>query len=172
MHPIVQVARNAIEKFTRERKAPRTVTVPDDLPEEFTRDKAGVFVSLKVNGQLRGCIGTFQPVTRSVLDETVRNAIAASSQDPRFPPVDESELEVLTYSVDVLTPPEPMGDISTMDPRRFGVIVSKGGRRGLLLPDLQGVDTVEEQLRIAMRKAGISPGEGPRIERFEVKRYK
>lgn len=169
MHPLVKLAKDTVESYARERKVPKT----GDMPEELTKQEAGVFVSLKIDGQLRGCIGTFLPLTPSVVDETARNAIAASTEDPRFPPVDESELEAITYSVDVLSPPEPVGDMNELDPKRYGVIVKQGGRRGLLLPDLDGVETVEEQLRIAMMKAGISPGaEGVDIERFEVKRYK
>jgi len=172
MHPIVRLAKDTVEKFTRERKIPKTMPFPDGLPPEFGEQKAGVFVSLKINRELRGCIGTFMPVTGSIAEETIRNAIAASSEDPRFPPVDESELELLDYSVDVLSPPEPVANTSELDPKRFGVIVKSGGRRGLLLPDLEGVDTVEDQLRITRMKAGISPDEDVSIERFEVKRYR
>jgi AmmeMemoRadiSam system protein A len=172
MHPIVRLAKETVEKFTRERKIPKKVILPEDLPAEFGTDKAGVFVSLKIGGELRGCIGTFLPVTESIVEEAIRNAIAASSEDPRFPPVDQSELDVIDYSVDVLSPPEPVEDTSALDPRRYGVIVKSGGRRGLLLPDLEGVDTVEDQLRITRMKAGIAPDEDISIERFEVKRYR
>jgi len=172
MHPIVRLAKDTVEKFTREKKIPRKMPVPEDLPPEFAADKAGVFVSLKIGGQLRGCIGTFMPVTPSIVEETVRNAIAACSEDPRFPPVDSSELDVVDYSVDVLSPPEPVKDVRGQDPKRYGVIIKSGGRRGLLLPDLEGVDTVEEQLRITRMKAGIAEDEEISIERFEVKRYR
>jgi AmmeMemoRadiSam system protein A len=172
IHPIVRLAKETVDKFTSEKKIPKKVELPEDLPEEFTTGKAGVFVSLKIGGQLRGCIGTFMPVTGSIAEEAIRNSIAAASEDPRFPPVDKSELDVIDYSVDVLSTPEPVESVSALDPRRYGVIIKSGGRRGLLLPDLEGVDTVEDQLRITRMKAGIEPDEEISIERFEVKRYK
>lgn len=173
MHPLVQLAKETIEKYVRHGSLPRQISLPEGMDKEFTTRKAGVFVSLKINGELRGCIGTFSPTSDSIVDEVVRNAVAASTQDPRFPPVTASELEVLDYSVDVLTTPEPVSDIAELDPRRYGIIVKSGFRRGLLLPDLEGVDTVEEQMRITMMKAGIPPGESNlKIERFEVKRYR
>jgi AmmeMemoRadiSam system protein A len=133
--------------------------------------QAGVFVCLKVGGGLRGCIGTFQPCEKNVAHEVVRNAMSAATCDPRFPPVRESELPDLQYTVDVLTAPEPVSDAKDLDPRRYGVIVQAGGRRGLLLPDLEGVDSAEQQIMIAMQKAGIVPGSPVRLYRFEVKRY-
>jgi AmmeMemoRadiSam system protein A len=133
--------------------------------------KAGVFVCIKKRGELRGCIGTFLPCCDNVAAETVRNAISAATQDPRFPPVAADELDQLSYSVDVLAPPEKVNDPGELDPKKFGVIVSHGNRRGLLLPDLEGVDTVEEQLRIAKMKACIMPDEEVEIFRFRVARY-
>lgn len=168
MHPLVKLAKATIEQYIAKGTRPQAAGVP----EEFLTDRAGVFVSLKIKGQLRGCIGTFMPQEDSIAQEIVRNAISASTEDPRFPPVSQSELEQLEYSVDVLSPPEPVSDISELDPKRYGVIVKSGFRRGLLLPDLEGVDTVEYQISIAMNKAGISPEEQVSIERFEVKRYK
>jgi len=126
---------------------------------------------LKRNGQLRGCIGTISPVYNNLLAEIQHNAIAAATEDPRFSIVEPAELPELVYSVDVLGESEP-AQRSELDPKRYGVIVSDGRRRGLLLPDLEGVDTVEEQLLIALQKAGISPHEKYNIERFEVTRYK
>ena len=178
MHPLVKLAKDTVEQYARQGTAPEPHAqedMPDDfIPDEFMDNDAGVFVSLKINGELRGCIGTFRPTTKSIAEETVRNAIAASTEDPRFPAIDESELEVLTYSVDVLGSPEPVADMaSELDPKKYGVIVTSGGRRGLLLPDLEGVDTMQEQLRIAMMKAGIAEDvEAVDIERFVVKRYR
>ncbi len=169
-HPLVKLARRAIEEYVR-----RGVVIPPPPPEEMTpemRERAGTFVSLKKHGELRGCIGTFLPVCDNVAEEVIRNAIAAATEDPRFPPVREEELEELDISVDVLSPPEPVSDISQLDPKRYGVIVESGWRRGLLLPDLEGVDTVEQQLAIAMAKAGISPGEPVKVYRFTVRRYR
>jgi AmmeMemoRadiSam system protein A len=140
------------------------------LSPEF-RERAGVFVCLKISGMLRGCIGTFQSTEPTIAHETVRNAINAASCDPRFMCVRADELDSIAYTVDVLTPPERVADKSGLDPRKYGVIVQAGRRRGLLLPDLEGVDTVDEQLGIAMQKAGITPGTAVELSRFEVKRY-
>ena len=137
----------------------------------FFREQAGVFVSLKKFGELRGCIGTTGPTTDSVVEEIIQNAISAGTRDPRFEPVTAAELPDLTISVDVLGSPEPIDDTSELDPSRFGVIVQSGGRSGLLLPDLEGVDTALEQLAIARRKAGIRADEPCRLMRFQVTRY-
>ena len=138
-------------------------------------DPAGVFVCLKKNGRLRGCVGTIRPVTPCAAQEAIRNAIASASEDPRFPPVESHELEDIDYTVDVLMPPEKIDGLSELDVKKYGVIVVKEARRGLLLPDLEGVDSVEEQVRIAMMKAGIEPSEavggGVEMYRFEVARF-
>ncbi len=168
MHPLVKLAKGAVELYIREGKALHVRE--EDLTPEL-KLQAGVFVCLKVCGMLRGCIGTFQPVERDVAHEVVRNAISAATCDPRFPAACINELDAIEYSVDVLTPPERIRDSSELDPRRYGVIVQSGGRRGLLLPDLEGVDTVEYQISIAMQKAGIPPGTPVELSRFEVKRY-
>ena len=163
----VRWARMILENYTRNRKIP---PLPPEM-EELRRQKAGAFVSLKKNGQLRGCIGTTSAVYSDMAQEIAHNAISAGSRDPRFEPVEAAELDDIIYSVDVLGAAEPCSR-EDLDPKKYGVIVSKGGRRGLLLPDLEGVDTVEEQLYIALNKAGISPSEKYKIERFEVIRYK
>ena len=168
MHPLVKLAKDTIELYIREGKV---LHLPEeDLTPEM-KEQAGVFVCLKVRGMLRGCIGSFQPTESDVAHEVVHNAISAATQDPRFQMVRANELDDLEYSVDVLTPPERIHDSSGLDPRRYGVIVRSGGRRGLLLPDLEGVDTVEYQISIAMQKAGIPPGAPVELSRFEVKRY-
>ncbi len=143
---------------------------PADLPREFLSRRAGVFVSIKKDGMLRGCIGTYLPTTGNIAEETIANAIKAATQDPRFPPVRPEELPHLEVSVDILSEPEPCTE-KDLDPKRYGVIVEKGYRVGLLLPDLEGVDTVEEQLRIAKMKAGIPPDEPCKIYRFTVERH-
>ncbi|MBI4824896.1 MAG: AmmeMemoRadiSam system protein A [Nitrospirae bacterium] len=168
MHPLVKLAKETIAKYVIDREI---IAPPVEPPLEM-KDKAGVFVSLKMHGELRGCIGTFSPTTENVAKEIIQNAISAATQDPRFPPVDPSELDEIVYSVDVLSAPEIVKNRKDLDAKRYGVIVKRGNRRGLLLPDLEGVDTVEEQLDIACRKAGISKGEEIEIYRFEVKRYK
>jgi AmmeMemoRadiSam system protein A len=134
-------------------------------------ERAGVFVSLKKHGQLRGCIGTIAPTCPCIADEIIQNAISAGTKDPRFSPVRESELDDIVYSVDVLGEPEPVDDVSQLDVIRYGVIVSSGYKRGLLLPNLEGVDTVEQQVEIARQKAGIGRNEDYSLERFEVIRH-
>lgn len=169
MHPYVGLAKRAIAEYVKNKKV---LPVPDMLPPEMQK-KAGVFVSLKKHGELRGCIGTFMPAYRNIYEEIVRNAIAAATEDPRFSPVREDELEEISYSVDVLSSPERVTDILELDPKRYGIIVVKGYRKGLLLPDLEGVNTVEEQLMIAKMKAGIDPSDNDvEIYRFTVERYK
>jgi AmmeMemoRadiSam system protein A len=168
MHPLVALAKEAVELYIL---TGDILTLPEQgFPSGFTQ-QAGVFVCLKTKGMLRGCIGTFQPAEPDVAHEVVRNAISAATCDSRFACIREHELESLEYSVDVLSPPEPIADKSLLDPKRFGVIVQAGGRRGLLLPDLEGVNTAEQQLSIAMQKAGIAPGTPVKLFRFEVKRY-
>jgi len=168
MHPLVELAKKSVEIYVREGK----VESPPDPPLPDMTEKAGVFVCLKKHGQLRGCIGTFMPSYENVGVETIMNAISAATKDPRFHPVEEKELQELDYSVDVLFPPEKIRDTKELDPRQYGVIVVSGHRRGLLLPDLEGVDTVEEQLRIAKMKADILPHEEVEVYRFKVKRFK
>ena len=136
----------------------------------YTR-RAGVFVSIKEEGRLRGCIGTIQAVQESVAQEIIDNAVSASTRDPRFQPIEEDELDKLTISVDVLGDMEKISSPEELDVKRYGVVVTKGYKRGLLLPNLDGVDTVEEQLAIAKRKAGIKEQEEVSLERFEVVRH-
>jgi hypothetical protein len=168
MHPLVKLAKETVELYIK------TGAIREVREEELTPElklRAGVFVCLKTADVLRGCIGSFQPQEPTIAHETVRNAISAAISDPRFPRVRAEEVGQITYTVDVLTQPEPIKDKSELDPRRYGVIVQAGGRRGLLLPDLEGVDTVDFQVNIAMQKAGIAPGTPIQLSRFEVKRY-
>ena len=146
------------------------IAVPGDLPQEMLKEKAGVFVSIHKFGCLRGCIGTFLPTTNSIAEEIINNAIEASTSDPRFPEITKEEIPYLEVNVDVLSTPEPTTK-EELDPKRYGVIVRQGFKRGLLLPDLEGIDTVETQIDIAKRKAGITSGEVS-LERFEVIRHK
>lgn len=168
MHPLVKLAKETVEKFVLQGE---TAQIPADISSEM-KGRAGVFVSIKKNGELRGCIGTLSPCMKNVACEIIQNAISAATQDPRFPPVSPQELNALEYSVDVLTEPEKIAGKKELDPKKYGVIVKSGERRGLLLPDLEGVDTVDEQIRIASMKAGIHPSEEIELYRFEVKRYK
>ncbi len=169
MHPLVQLAKETIELYIREGSI-REVREEELTPE--LRQRAGVFVCLKIDGVLRGCIGTFQPQEPTIAHETVRNALSAATCDPRFTCVRSDELPVIEYTIDVLTPPEPVRDKSELDPKRYGVIVQAGTRRGLLLPDLEGVESVDYQVGIAMQKADIPSGSQVSLFRFEVKRYR
>lgn len=165
----VALARASVEHYVR---TGTMLPVPADLPAALTDAHAGAFVSLHENGELRGCIGTIAPVTESLAEEIVRNAVSAAARDPRFEPVRADELPHLDISVDVLTEPEPIASPDELDPARYGVIVTKGWRRGLLLPDLEGVDTVADQIAIAKQKAGIVPADDDvELERFEVVRH-
>ena len=167
--PWVRLARAVIEAWVGER---RRIALPAELPEEMLTQRAGVFVSLHKEGKLRGCIGTIAPVRENVAEEIRENAVSAAARDPRFSPVRPEELEELEISVDVLSAPEKISSAAELDVKRYGVIVSKGYRRGLLLPNLDGVDTVEEQISIALQKAGISRRERDfEMERFEVVRH-
>ena len=146
-------------------------TEPIKLSEELLDNRAGVFVSLKKDGMLRGCIGTISPVQENIAQEIAHNAISAAASDPRFSEVTEDELSSLVYSVDVLSPPEKISSKKALDVKRYGVIVTKGSRRGLLLPNLETVNTVDEQIEIACKKGGIDRSENPELERFEVVRH-
>ena len=164
----VKLARQSLEQYILEGTM---IGVPDDLPAEMRTEQAGAFVSIHKQGRLRGCIGTILPTTDCVAEEIIHNAISASAKDPRFDPITEEELPWLEINVDVLGAPEDIASPVELDVKRYGVIVSSGPKRGLLLPDLDGVDTVEQQIAIAMRKAGIRPGETISLQRFEVVRH-
>jgi AmmeMemoRadiSam system protein A len=165
--PYVRLARANVEHYVR---TGRSLKLKDLRAEAV--DSAGVFVSIKKDGELRGCIGTIAPVRDTIAEEILSNSVSAAARDPRFEPIDESELDALTYSVDVLAAPEPVNGPDELDVKRYGVIVSSGGRRGLLLPDLDGVDTPEQQIDIARRKGGIGVNEPCKLERFEVIRHR
>jgi AmmeMemoRadiSam system protein A len=168
MHPLVELAKDTVESYIKEGKVPQ----PPPEPTAEMTERAGVFVSLKKGGKLRGCIGTFEPTRPSVAEEIIANAISSATRDPRFLPVGPEELAQLEYSVDVLTEPEAVESEADLDAKKYGVIVESGWRKGLLLPDLEGVDTVEQQLEITRAKAGIDPDEPVNLYRFEVKRYR
>jgi len=170
--PYVHLARQSLETYV---ETGDYLSLSDmhteGLPEEFMSQKAGVFVSLKKHGSLRGCIGTISPVTENIAQEIIRNAVSSGEEDPRFPPVTVDELPELIYSVDVLGKAEPIKFESELDVKRYGVIVTAGRKRGLLLPNLEGIDTVEQQISIARKKAGIYDNERYTMERFEVVRH-
>ena len=167
--PYVSLARQSLETYIR---TGRKISVPEGLPEEMLDTQAGAFVSIHKFGKLRGCIGTIEGVRDSVAEEIINNAISASTEDPRFSPITEDELKWLEINVDVLGEAEYIYSMDQLDVKRYGVIVSKGYRRGLLLPDLDGVDTPEQQVAIAKQKAGIRPDEEVKLQRFEVIRHR
>ncbi len=170
MDAYVMLAKNTIDKYVRE----GSVYTPgnEELIEEMTSKRAGAFVSIHKKGELRGCIGTIGPTKENLALEIIGNAIAASTRDPRFPAITADELGDLEINVDVLGEPEAIDSPDMLDVKRYGVIVEKGYRRGLLLPDLDGVDTVEYQIAIAKQKAGIDFDEkGVQLYRFEVVRH-
>jgi AmmeMemoRadiSam system protein A len=144
--------------------------VPEHLPPELT-GQAGSFVSLKKDKELRGCIGTIYPTEESTAKEIIENAVRAGTEDPRFMPVDLSEMDELTLTVDILGEPESVTSETELDPELYGVIVKKGARTGLLLPRLEGINSVREQITIARQKAGIPNSEDIELYRFTVTRY-
>jgi len=167
MSPLARLAKDTVEMYVRGGKVPNVETLTPEMSES-----AGVFVSIHKHGALRGCICTFEPQQPNVAQEIIANAISSATRDPRFSPVGKHELGELEYSVDVLTSPVLVENRNKLDPRKYGVIVECGWRRGLLLPDLEGVDTVEQQIDICCQKGGIMPGEPTKLYSFEVKRYK
>lgn len=168
MDAYVKLAKSSVENYIKKGKLTKLL---DDLPQELQSEKAGVFVSIKKNGNLRGCIGTIGPTKENIGEEIIRNALSAAFEDPRFEPVKPEELEDLTYSVDVLSPPESIASAAMLDVKKYGVIVTSGIKRGLLLPNLEGINDVETQVSIALRKAGIRPDEEYWLERFQVVRH-
>ncbi len=165
----VSLARKTIETYVT---TGSVIHKPEGMGRELYSEKHGVFVSIKKAGTLRGCIGTIEPVYGCIADEIIKNAVSASTRDPRFNPIAPAELEFLEISVDVLFPAEDISGMDELDPIEYGVIVSKGFRKGLLLPNLEGIDTAEEQVSIALKKAGISTGEHYSMQRFKVVRHK
>ncbi len=167
MHSLVKLAKKTVEAYIKEGR----VFKPQKLTLQM-KERAGTFVSIHKLGELRGCIGTIEPRKSNVAEEIILNAISSATRDPRFLPITPDELKDLENSVDVLTTPQPVKSKKQLDPKRYGVIVEAGWRKGLLLPDLGGVDTVNEQLDICRQKAGIGAKEPVKLYRFEVRRYK
>ncbi|MBN2853309.1 MAG: AmmeMemoRadiSam system protein A [Clostridia bacterium] len=164
----ISLARNTIHQYI---KNAIKIEVPDNLAQEMYKDKHGVFVSIKKDGELRGCIGTILPAKKNIAEEIIENAISASTRDPRFNKIEENELKDLKISVDILFPPEDIDSKEMLDVKEYGVIVYKGFRKGLLLPNLEGIDDVDEQISIALRKANIRPDEDYKLQRFKVVRH-
>ena len=194
MHCLVYLAKEAVENYIKERK---TISIPEDLPKEFLEKMAGTFVTIEKNGNLRGCIGTYLPTRKNVAEEVIYNAIAAATEDWRFGPVRKEELPYLSYTVYILSEPELVKDIKELDPKKYGIIVKTvpiftnkhefdheysrmdvvfNGhfipKTGLLLPDLEGIDTIEQQISIACQKGGIDLSlEKILIYKFTVEKF-
>lgn len=166
--PYVELARKSLEHYLETGKI---IKPPSNLSDNLLKKRYGAFVTIKINNKLRGCIGTIFPTRDNLAEEIIYNAIASGTEDPRFSPITKEELPYLEYSVDVLYPPEPIDSIEELDVEKYGLIVSKGLKKGLLLPNLEGINTPEEQVDIALKKAGIKKGEGYKMERFQVERY-
>ncbi|HHD2754116.1 TPA: AmmeMemoRadiSam system protein A [Clostridium perfringens] len=167
-NPYTKLARKNLDTYFN---LGRLLTREEIEDKDLLEDRKGVFVSLKMNGELRGCIGTIMPTTDSVGEEIIRNSLSAALNDPRFAPLKKEELVEIDISVDLLYPPEK-ANFEDLDPYNYGVIVTYGNKKGLLLPNLEGVENKEEQLEIAMNKGGISPSDKYTLERFKVERFK
>lgn len=184
---ILEFTKNVVESYV---KTGKIVSPDKDLNEEFLNRKAGVFVTILKDGNLRGCIGTYSPTKKNIVEEIISSAVAAASEDYRFGPIKKEELSNLSYEVYILDEPELVKDIKELDPKKFGILVKavplsfptgidvafSGHLRlksGLLLPDLDGIDTVDEQISIACQKAGINPlKEKITIYKFSAKKHK
>jgi len=186
MHPLVSLAKKAVETYIKEGKI---ITPPEDLPKEFLEKRAGVFVTIEKRGELRGCIGTYLPVRENIAKEVIFNAIASATEDWRFGEIQKEELPELSFIVYILSKPQPVKDLNELNPKKYGVIVKTSpfspleddfvlnghqvSKTGVLLPDLEGVDTSEKQILIACQKAGIDPTrEKFFVYKFTVEKYK
>jgi len=167
VHPLVRLAKRTVESYVKKGEVIEAKRLTPEM-----KPKAGVFVSIHKGGELRGCIGTIEPQRNNIAEEIIANAISSASRDPRFYPITTDELKELEYSVDILTKPKPVKSRKRLDAKRYGVIAEAGSRKGLLLPDLEGVDSVDYQIDICRQKAGIAPDEPVKLYRFEVERYK
>ena len=186
MHPLIDLAKQTVETFI---KKGEIISLPEDLLKEFLEKKAGTFVTIMKNGELRGCIGTYLPTRENIAEEVIYNAIAAATEDYRFGPIQEEELPYLSYTVYILNEPELIKDLKELNPKKYGIIVKTMpisrpngtdvvfnghfvAKTGLLLPDLEGVDTIEKQISIACQKASINPlKEKILIYRFTVEKF-
>lgn len=186
MNPYVELAKKVVESYVEKGEI---IEVPNDLVKAIQDRKAGTFVTIEKNGQLRGCIGTYLPTKENIAEEIIHNTITAATEDYRFGPIQKTELPYLSYTVYILSEPELVKDISELNPQKFGIIIktipinSPTGidvvfnghfvpKTGLLLPDLKGINTVEEQISLACQKGGINPEkEKIIIYRFTVEKY-
>jgi len=167
--PYINLARETIYQYI---KYNRIIEIPNNIDRKLIDDKGAVFVSIHKFNRLRGCIGTIIPTKENIAEEIISNAIQAATQDNRFDRITEDELDYLEINVDILTKPERIESKEQLNPKKYGVIVTSGFKRGLLLPDLEGIETIDEQINIALKKGNISPEEKYELSRFEVIRHK
>lgn len=168
MHPLVKLATRSVEHFIQTGKP---LASPNPLPKSL-KQNAGVFVSIKKQGSLRGCIGTITPKYKNLAEEVIQNALRAASQDPRFETIQQRELSSLTFSVDVLTPLEKVGNLKDHNIKQFGLLVRGQGKQGVLLPDLENIKSAEQQLKLCLKKGRFSNGDQYELYRFKVTRFK
>lgn len=169
MNPYILLTKQAVENYI---KNGNIISLPEDLTEEFLTRKAGTFVTIMKDGELRGCIGTYLPIKENIAQEIIHNAIATATEDYRFGPIQKEELPHLSYIVYLLNEPELVKNTKELDPKKYGIIIKTGQKSGLLLPNLEGVDTIEKQISIACQKGGIDPTkERIIIQRFTVEKY-
>ena len=168
MHPLVKLAICSAQHFIETGKP---LACPDPLPESL-KQNAGVFVSIKKQGSLRGCIGTITPKYKNLAEEVIQNALRAASQDPRFEPIQQEELPSLTFSVDVLTPLEKIKNLKGHNIKQLGLLARGEGKQGVLLPDLENIKSAEQQLKVCLKKGGFSQCDQYELYRFKVKRFK
>ena len=172
MHALIALAKKTVETYI---KTEKIIKPEENLIKEFSNKKAGVFITIEKNKDLRGCIGTYLPTRNNVIEEVIQNAISASTEDYRFGPIQKQELPFLSYTVSILEKPELIKDKKDLNPKEYGIIVKTPDypiKSALLLPDLEGVDTIEKQISITCQKGGINPlKEKITIYRFKVKKY-
>jgi len=169
MNSYVLLAKQAIENYIKE-KTP--LVLPSGLSPDLLIKKAGVFVTVMKGGELRGCIGTYLPIRENIAEEIIYNAVAAATEDNRFESISEEELPQLSYAVYLLNEPELIKDLKELDPKKYGIVIKTSYKSGLLLPDLEGIDTIEKQIAIACEKGGVDPArEKFVIYRFSAEKY-
>ena len=183
MNIYTKLARESIENYLSDRKM---IESPNNLPDDLIKNRAGVFVTLhkqhkripkekltETKEDLRGCIGTIYPTKKNIAEEIISNAISAAFRDDRFPPLTKNEFNNIVISIEILSEPEPVQGVSSLNPKKYGVIAksAKDNRTGLLLPNIEGINSPEYQVALAKQKAAISPTEPVFLYRFETEKY-
>lgn len=164
---LLQLARKSIEHYLESGKH-----LAEKTDDETLKEKRGAFVTLKLDSQLRGCIGyalPYKPLYETIIDVSV----SAAFHDFRFPPLTKEELPQTKIEISVLTPPEKIEDIHQIEIGKHGIIITKGMRKGLLLPQVpvEWNWDVGTFLRNGCRKAGLEEDEwkkGAQIEIFSA----